>query len=49
VDLASADVFTMVVQVHLRRRSWRACLAGEVRQPRPIVDLEQLADLDWVT
>lgn len=47
--LSATDVFTMVVQVHLRRRRWRACLASDLRQPHPLVDLDQLASLEWVS
>jgi len=48
-QLGSADIYTMVVQVHLRRHLWRSCLAGDRLTPQPIVDLEQLCDLDWLT
>lgn len=48
-QLGSADIYTMVVQVHLRRRLWRSCLAADPLTPQPIVDFEQLSDLDWLT
>ena len=47
--LDSQDVYLMVVQVHLHRRRWRACLAGDPAVVRPLVDLDQLADLEWLT
>ncbi len=42
------DVYTMVVQVHLHRRRWRACLAGDLTSPHPLVELDQLDDLAWL-
>lgn len=48
-DLGSADIYTMVVQVHLRQLRWRACLAGDIRSPQPLAGLDQLASLDWLT
>lgn len=47
-DLGSADIYTMVVQVHLRQLRWRACLAGDIRSPQPVADLDQLTSLDWL-
>lgn len=48
-SLSAADVYTMVVQVHLRRLRWRACLAHDLRSPQPLIDLDQLASLEWLT
>ncbi len=47
-DVSAADVYTMVVQVHLHRRRWRACLAGDLTSPHPLVELDQLDDLAWL-
>lgn len=47
-SVGAADVYTMVVQVHLHRRRWRACLAADLRLPHPLLDLEQLDDLQWL-
>ncbi len=44
-DLTSGDVYTMVAQVHFRRRLWRCCVAGDMWKPQPITDEEQISDL----
>lgn len=48
-SLGAADIFTMVAQVHFRRRLWRSCLAGDPRVPRPVTEPEQLSDLTWLS
>lgn len=48
-DLGSADICTMVVQVHMRKLRWRACLASDIRSPKPLAYLDQLTSLDWLT
>ncbi|WP_127572497.1 hypothetical protein [Georgenia faecalis] len=47
--LGAGDVHTMVAQIHLRRRRWRACLANTLHTAHPLVDLDQLASLEWLT
>lgn len=44
----AADVYLMVAQVHLLRRRWRCCLAGDSMRPRPVADEGQLCALDWI-
>ncbi|KGN39805.1 hypothetical protein [Knoellia aerolata] len=44
----SDDTFLMVVQVQLRSRRWRCCLAGDPISPRPVTEERQLEDLDWL-
>ncbi|MBR7744778.1 hypothetical protein KC207_15890 [Phycicoccus sp. BSK3Z-2] len=44
----SASVYLMVAQVHLRRRRWRCCLAGDPMAPQPVTEEQQLDDLDWL-
>ena len=48
-DLSAADVYTMVVQVHLHRLRWRACLARDPQSPHPVIDLDQLSSLEWLS
>lgn len=47
--LSSADVHPMVVQVHLGRLLWRACASGGSLVPQPVVRIEQLQELGWLT
>ena len=44
----SSDIYLMVAQVHLRRRRWRCCLAGDATAPQPVTEQRQLDDLDWL-
>jgi hypothetical protein len=48
-DLSSADVYSMIVQVHLRRMLWRACAVDRADVPQPVIRIEQLQDFGWVT
>jgi hypothetical protein len=47
--LGDTDVFTMVAQVHFRRRLWRSCIAHDASVPVAVADAEQLADLAWLS
>ncbi len=46
--VASSDIYLMVAQVHLRRRRWRCCLAGDATAPQPVTEKRHLDDLDWL-
>jgi hypothetical protein len=46
--LSSADIYTMVAQVHFRRRLWRSCVAGDICKPQPVADEDQISDLGWL-
>lgn len=47
--LSAGDVYAMIVQAHLARRKWRACIAAELDAPIPITSVDQLVDLNWLT
>lgn len=47
--ITSDDVYSMVVQAHLTRMRWRACIAAELNAPVPIANIDQLLDLTWLT
>lgn len=49
LGLTSDDVHVMVVQVHLLRRRWRACIMDDAGLPRAVVDVDDLQDLSWLT
>tara|TARA_R100000365_G_C2748652_1_gene81005 strand:+ start:10799 stop:11458 length:660 start_codon:yes stop_codon:yes gene_type:complete len=48
-DVSSADVHPMIVQVHLGRLLWRACVSSGSHVPKPIIRIDQLENLHWLT
>lgn len=46
--LEADDVYSMIVQAHLGRLKWRACVAAELDAPLPIASVEQLVDFGWL-
>ncbi len=47
--VGATDIYAMVAQVHLRRRLWRSCIAGDAQLPQPVTSAEQLSGLNWLT
>ena len=39
----------MIVQVHLGRLLWWACVRSGSHVPKPIIRIDQLEDLGWLT